>query len=158
MITQNKLKELLSYDPETGVFRWKVRRKGSRKGGVGTTGPRGYITITIDGVKYYAHRLAWFYETGRWPKLEIDHISGVKADNRIRNLREATRSQNAANIKSRRNGLKGCCFVAALRKWQVAIRTRTGRLYLGLFDTEQLAHAAYMDAATRIHGEFARAA
>jgi len=103
-LTHEQLKELLSYDPATGVFVWKTRRNqlsdiGQR---AGTIHVRGYRVIRIDESGYQAGRLAWFYMTGQWPKSEIDHKNRIRDDDRFSNLREATSQQNALN-RSRRN-------------------------------------------------------
>lgn len=97
MITQEYLKSLLEYNPETGVFRWLVKRKGIRDyDNAGSINNYGYNIIVIDGVKYKAHRLAWLYINGVIPD-EIDHIDRNKSNNAFNNLRECTHSQNMAN-------------------------------------------------------------
>jgi hypothetical protein len=161
MLTQERLKELLDYDPETGIFTHRVSR-GRRVAGVvtncATTG--GYIKLSICNKRYYAHRVAWIYVHGRWPSEQIDHINHVTSDNRIANLREATRSQNSANSGPRRNnksGKKGVFFLRQTGKWRASIRKDKRRIYLGCFDTVEEAHASYAAAARDIHGEFARA-
>ena len=101
-ITQEYLKSILSYDPETGLFTWLVQ-KGARAlvGSIaGTIRNNGYLKINIDKQLYYAHRLAHLYMTGEWPKNHIDHINGIKNDNHWCNLREATYSQNNKNRAS----------------------------------------------------------
>src|SRR5215510_1403832 len=94
-IEHAELKKLLSYDEKTGLFRWRVPRKGSERGRVGSYN-LGYIDIRLLGRKYWAHRLAWFYVYGRWPSL-LDHINRVKSDNRISNLREVSQKENCNN-------------------------------------------------------------
>src|ERR1700719_1662744 len=98
-IDDDRLRELLSYDPETGVFRWLVRKRQNVKAGdvAGSFDGCGYCKISIDRRAYKAHRLAWLYMTGEWPPAEIDHINMNRADNRFANLRLATRHQNMAN-------------------------------------------------------------
>src|SRR5690606_34614864 len=99
MLTQQRLKELLYYDPETGIFTRLVGRSGprARAGDVaGSDNGKGYIRIYVDGRPYKAHRLAWFYMHGEWPE-EIDHRNGERADNRLSNLRPVTRQQNNLN-------------------------------------------------------------
>jgi hypothetical protein len=161
MLTQERLKELLHYDPETGHFTARVTR-GRRIAGVRTscvtTG--GYIKLSVDYKRYYGHRLAWLYVHGRWPSEQIDHINHITSDNRIANLREATRSQNSANCGPRRNnksGKRGVIFLRQTGKWRASIRKDKRRIYLGCFDTVEEAHASYAAAAREIHGEFARA-
>lgn len=155
-----RLKELLSYDPATGVFRWRVKPSRAVSiddiaGSVDRT--NGYRRIALDGKKNYkAHRLAWLYVTGEWPQGDLDHINLDKDDNRIANLREATGSQNCANQKAKRNGLKGA-YRLGQRWWQAVIVKHGKRFYLGCFATELEAHNVYSEAAKKVHGEFARA-
>jgi hypothetical protein len=99
MITQIELKEMVTYDPLTGHFTWLVDRgtnklKGKRCGNIECDG---YVSCCFNRKRYKAHRLAYLYMTGDWPKLEIDHINRNRQDNRWENLREATRSENASN-------------------------------------------------------------
>lgn len=102
MITTRRLKERLEYNPVTGIFTWKVRPCRNVMAGdkAGTLHPTGYLKIVIDKRAYNAHRLAWFYMTGEWPEFAIDHINGIKHDNRIDNLRKANWSENAMNRKT----------------------------------------------------------
>jgi HNH endonuclease/AP2 domain len=117
-----------------------------------------YIRISIDGRQHLAHRLAWLYVHGRWPAALIDHINGNPADNRIANLREASRSQNQANSGLRlgnRSGLKGISR-KPYGTWSAQIFYQGTKHYLGTFATPEEAHAAYREAARRLFGEFAR--
>ena len=141
----------LSYDRETGKFT-ALKRSGRRSAGaeLGYTRPDGYRMLSVAGRWYYAHRLAWFLCTGSWPAEEIDHINGDRADNRIANLRECTRSENMRNTPK-----KGVCFHKTQRKWLASIRLNGKREHLGSFNAEQEALAAYQEAADRLHGEFA---
>lgn len=156
MLTQSRLKELLHYDPETGVFTWRVNKGGPAKAG-GLAGSRnrgGYRIIGIDYRLYQAHRLAWLYIHGEWPKHEIDHINGVRDDNRIDNLRGATHAENHQNRKkSTRNtsGFLGVSWYPATKKWRSRIRTNRKLKSLGLFDTPESAHAAYLSAKAALH-------
>jgi len=163
MITQEQLKQRLHYDPGTGVFTWL---NGKRKGKTaGSNGGRGYlqITVSVDGSrkKYWAHRLAWLYVHGSWPP-EIDHINRNPADNRLRNLRLATRSQNGMNSlrKNAAPGFRGTSFDVIRNKWRAQIQTTIGgkrRYYhLGYFATKEEAVAAYAAAARLLHREFRR--
>jgi hypothetical protein len=156
MTTQARLKELLTYNPETGEFRWSTTpRKGVRAGGIAgnilSTGHR----IRIDRLEYKAHRLAWLWVYGRWPQDDIDHINGDPTDNRIANLREATDSQNLGNSKRRADntsGFKGVARSSAkAEKWRAHLQGQ----YLGSFDTKEEAHAAYVAKARELYGEFA---
>lgn len=160
MITQGCLKELLHYDPETGVFTWVAPSGRRAKIGdvAGWASGRGYLGIRINRRAYYAHRLAWLYVHGAWPAQDIDHVNGVRSDNRLANLREATRSQNLANTRPRRSAPKGTWLHRETGKWCAAI-TVNGRLrHLGLFASRDDAHAAYAAAANQHFGEFARTA
>lgn len=153
------LKTKLSYDPSTGEFTWLVnagpRLVGSRAGSVG---PRGYRRLACGGERYEEHRVAWLFIHGRWPADLIDHVNGDASDNRAANLREASRSQNAANSKARSGSskLKGASFHKATGLWQSQIMVRGNKKYLGLHDTEEAAHMAYAAAATEAFSEFAR--
>ena len=108
ILTQARLQELLRYDPETGIFTSRIRRGRFPPGvEVGTLTPRKRIHIHLDQKKYLAHRLAWFYKNGVWPKQEIDHINGVTTDNRLANLREVTTKQNSENRDKQTNNTSG---------------------------------------------------
>jgi hypothetical protein len=162
LITADKLKELLHYDPDTGDFTWKVVRKNGRAGLAGTTTNGGYRQIVINCKFYRAHRLAWLYVYGKWPENEIDHINGVRNDNRIANLREATRSENQQNQRrahvSKKSGLFGATYCTFTKRWQVNIRFNGKQKHIGRFDTPELAHAAYLAAKKKFHpfGEIAK--
>jgi hypothetical protein len=161
MISHARLKEVLRYDAETGHFYWLARMgcralKGAR---AGTTKEDGYRIVFIDRVRYSEHRLAWFYMTGRWPTHDIDHRNNLRGDNRFANLREATRAQNAANSPARRPnpiGLRGVSPASKSSAYQARISANGVEHYLGCFASPEEAHAAYCDAAKRLHGEFAR--
>ncbi|MCI0598744.1 MAG: HNH endonuclease [Beijerinckiaceae bacterium] len=160
MITTERLREVLAYDPDTGVFTWRVAR-GRQSAGpeAGSLDGRGYRQIRIDGRRYQAHRLAWLYMAGAWPKDEIDHVNMDCADNRFENLREATRSQNQANIRAQSNntsGFKGVCWHKRDRRWEAKIMVCGRKKHLGYFDTPKAAHAAYVAAAKLHFKEFAR--
>lgn len=163
MLTQERLRELLHYDPATGIFRWRVRpAKRVRAGDIaGHLNPNGYITIRVDGRLYYAQQLAFLYVTGEWPAGDVDHRDGVRANNRWENLRPATRSENLRNMRLRsdnRSGLKGAHYRPSRGKWQSSIRVGNRTIRLGSFDSAEAAHAAYCEAAKKYFGEFARAA
>ena len=159
-ITSERLRALLDYNPETGEFTWiSGRRQGKRQGKrAGCADGRGYLRIEIDGRHYRGHRLAWLHVFGKWPDGDLDHANGDRADNRISNLRSATRSQNAANMRRRRintSGLKGVSFHRG--KWQARITKHGKARHLGSFPTAAHAHAAYCAAAREVHGAFWRA-
>ena len=145
MITQKELKRLLRYDPESGVFTWRVK-KGARalKGSVaGTLHPLRYIHINIDRKQYKAHRLAWLYVYGKWPENQIDHINHIRNDNRIKNLRDVKRIYNGRNQKLHNTNKTGVSGVYEYRQgWCAAIRVKDKLIYLGYFLTFEEAVAA----------------
>lgn len=161
----------MSYDPDTGEFRWKVStgrgRNSNRAGQLAGTiqGPVGkkYLVITIFGVDYYAHRLAWFYVHGEWPKGMTDHRNLDRLDNRIGNLRPATHSQNVWNSRRHKdasNRYRGVSRFSSKRlknPWYARISANGLVHCLGCFPTPEEAARAYDAAARRHHGEFARA-
>lgn len=111
------------------------------------------------GRNHHVHRIIWFLVNGAWPKMHIDHIDGDKHNNRLSNLREASRSENNWNkgiYKSNTSGYKGVCFNTKSGRWQAQIKKHGVRKYLGLFDTPEAAADAYWIAAKEMHGEFAR--
>lgn len=161
-LTAERLREVLDYDPETGVFRWKVwRGNGARCGGVaGGRNKGGYWAIELDRRSYLAHRLAWLYVHGEWPACVMDHSDLDKVNNRIANLREATRAQNKANSLTQNNnklGVKGVYRIPSGR-FRASIRVNYQLINLGTFATQEAAAAAYEEAARKHFGIFARAA
>lgn len=162
MLTASTVRQLLDYDPETGVFRWRVRRNGVAAGDVAgcLDQRRGYILIRAGGRLYKAHRLAWFYVHGEWPAVEIDHINCVRDDNRIANLRLATGTQNQANKRLQSNntsGVKGAFWDRRRGVWHARIRVQGRLKYLGTFRDKADAAEAYRNAAAIHFREFARA-
>lgn len=160
MITAEMLRELLDYDPETGVFTWRMSRSRSAKAGeqAGTLSFQGYITITISGRKYKAHRLAFLHVEGSFPPEQVDHINGVRTDNRMVNLRHASHAQNLSNCKVRADnscGTTGICWVRRIRKWQAKINIDGKTTHLGYFRDKGVAAEAYERAAFARSGEFA---
>ncbi len=169
--SQSTVKSLLDYDPATGIFVWKNRPSVSRGNRIinsrnagkiaGSPDAKGYIRICINNVTYAAHCIAWLYVHAEWPWCEIDHRDGVTSDNRIQNLRKATFSQNKTNQKRRsdnRSGLKGVKWHIQAKKWWARIQSNGERMSLGMFDCPAAAHLAYVVAADKYHGEFARVA
>lgn len=159
-VTQERLREVLNYDPETGMFTWRVPRKGT--GGVGSVAGRvnpgnGYIDICVDYRRYLGHRLAWLYMTGEWPTNDVDHKDRVRTNNAWSNLRAATRAQNLANA-GRRRGVrtpyKGI-QKAGKTSWQAVISVCGVRRCLGTYPTAEQAAEAYKRAAVLFNGEFA---
>lgn len=158
--TQKRLHEVLTYEPSTGKFFWKIRTARCIKIGdeAGSSGSHGYLKIQIDGVTCQAHILAWIYTHGRKPR-RLDHRDLDTANNRIGNLRRSTATQNNANTKKRSGTsscFKGVTWHKAAGKWQAAIKKAGKNTHLGLFNQEADAGAAYAVAAVEIFGEFAR--
>lgn len=152
-LSLEQIKKLLVYDPETGLFtrRIAVGRHGRHAKDVacGTKTPRGYIVMSIRRVRVMAHRLAWFYTFGCWPVNDIDHINQIKSDNRIVNLREATRAQNMQNVTSHKHntsGIKGVCWHSQRKRWRAFIFVDYKQKHLGLFDTKEAAYVARKEA------------
>lgn len=111
-LTQKRIKELLDYNPETGLLTWKVNRRGSAKAGdvIKSVNGEGYVQLTIDSKQYLAHRVIWLWNYGYFPENQVDHINRIKVDNRLCNLREVSRSCNNYNscVSTRnRTGVKG---------------------------------------------------
>lgn len=134
-LTQDRLKQLLEYNPDTGGFRWVVT-KGRAKAGAwaGATDAYGYRVIRIDGVLYKAHRLAWLYTHGKWPEGLVDHINRVPGDNRLRNLREVTQSENMHNAaRNTKSGVPGVRWRAERNKWVAQIRVGYRHHVIGSF-------------------------
>ena len=158
MPTQESLKALYHYDPETGIFTRAVSRRRWKAGSECGTLAGGYISINVDGTVYRAHRLAWVYMTGLEPKLDIDHINGIRTDNRWANLREANPSQNAINTPKRKNnrcGLKGVSFDSRRGLYRARIQKEHKGHWLGYFSSAAAAHEAYSAAAMVAFGPFA---
>lgn len=155
-----RLRSALAYDPATGEFTRKIGVRGYSAGSrVGTRRPDGRVGIRFDGGRYLRSRLAWFYVYGRWPVAEIDHINCDYGDDRIANLREATRAQQLMNARIRsdnRSGYKGVVWSKRDKKWVAAIVVLGKYQYLGGYDRPELAHEAYRRAALEHFGEYAR--
>jgi hypothetical protein len=161
MLTQRRLKQLLRYDPSTGVWWWRVSRPGVAAGKeAGHLNDKGYWVIGIDGKSYYASRLAFLYTTGKWPRHQIDHRNLNGSDDRWKNLREATQSQNSCNTRRRSNRdtceYKGVALTSNRRRYQASIKVNGKSIYLGCRATPEKAHELYKAAAIKYHGEFAR--
>jgi hypothetical protein len=166
MLTQDRLREVIDYNEDTGLLIWKfrpeLRKEENTKNcgkAAGTRGPMGYIRVAIDKKIYAAHRLAWLWMTGEWPENEIDHINMIKHDNRWGNLRHVSRSQNQMNVSVRSDsstGLKGVYYDKSIYRWRPKIMIDGKRYTIGTFDCPAAASFAYQIAADKIHKEFAR--
>lgn len=157
-LTVFKLKELLRYNPETGLFKWIIETSWVSIGEVADCKRKdGYAQIHIEGKRKLSHRLAFLYMTNRWPEEEIDHINGIRDDNRWVNLREADRYDNTRNAIVKANSFIGAKGVfKAGKKWGARIRINCAETYLGVFDTIEEANEAYSKAAKEHYGEFAK--
>lgn len=152
-ITAERLREILEYNPKTGIFTWLTSTRRRSLGKVaGCQDSYGYVVIRINRSNHKAHRLAWLYLHGEWPEGQIDHINGVKSDNRIANLRCVTPLENSHNLFSApRHSKTGLLGVSSKRgKWRAQIRVDGGKVHIGTFETPEEAHAAYLEA-KRIH-------
>lgn len=156
MITQEYLKSILYYNPETGIFIRTVNRSRNAKIGdvAGYKHHSGYKDIIIKGKTYRQHRLAWLYVYGEFPKHEIDHVNGIKDDNRLVNLRECTRSENQQNRKSKNNSSSkyvGVNWSKNKRQWRSRITINGVQKHIGYFDSEIDAFKAYCKEKLKIH-------
>lgn len=164
-LTVERLRELLNYDAESGVFTHKTETRkfsvGDIAGVVSESGRHeggGYRRINIDRKVYTAHRLAWFWVYGVWPG-PLDHRDTDRDHNWISNLRETDHSKNGANRSKQSNntsGLKGAYWNKNAGRWLSSIKSGGVYKYLGLFDTREAAHEAYSSAARELFGEFSR--
>lgn len=156
MITEARLKELVTYDPETGLYHWRVSRAKTKAGALaGSYRPGKYVQLQLDGKNYSGHRLAFLYMTGSIPSA-VDHINRDRADTRWANLRGASTAENARNQgkrPSKYSSLKGVTFNKSLGYWVAQIGCN-GNKHLGYFKSEQAAHEAYVAASKKLHGEF----
>lgn len=158
MITQSELKELLHYSVITGQFYW-LKSSGRAKEGycAGNLGNDGYRRIILKKGRYLAHRLAWFYITGKWPANDIDHKNGNRDVNCWLNLRLAFRFENMMNIgkhKDNKSGFKGVSWAATNKKWKAQITINGVYKHLGYFPEKEFAYSAYQKAAKELQKEF----
>ena len=156
MITFKVVKEALSYNQQTGVFiRIKATGRRCRIGEpTGWLSNNGYMSIGLNSKVYLAHRLAWLYMTGKWPKDEIDHINGNPLDNRWNNLREASSTINKQNQRKARIDNLGTGLLGAYLykdKFRSAITVDGKQFHLGVFNTKEEAHRAYIKAKRKYH-------
>lgn len=148
MLTQEVLKELIYYNPDTGKFRWKVYRNyNAKKGQIAGYQRNGYIIIGINGTLYLAHRLAFLYMTGEWPNDQVDHINNKGIDNHWNNLRNATNRENSCNQtnpkSNNESGYLGVCFIKdgkRNKRW----RAKFGNIFIGYYSTAKEAADAYL--------------
>ncbi|MCT9020921.1 HNH endonuclease [Proteus mirabilis] len=150
----------LHYNPDTGIFT-RIKHRGgmlsSSVNGAGSLKKSGYVDIRFNRKIFKAHRLAWYYVYKEWPSEEIDHINGIKSDNRIKNLREASRAENVRNI-GRRNkntsGYKGVSKNSKSERWVARITVKRKIINIGIFDKPEDAYDAYCKKSKELHGKF----
>lgn len=161
-VTQARLKEVLDYNPETGVFTRIKSKRGDWVGkAAGSLDRKGYVLMRLFGKYYRAHRLAFLWMTGAWPAEQVDHINGVRDDNRWCNLREANQSENSQNQgvakRTNRLGLLGVRWHTIHKKFEARITKNGKTVAVGYYPTPEQAHAAYLAAKKELHTHNERA-
>jgi hypothetical protein len=165
-VSAEYVRQILDYNPDKGVLVWRCRpdrdkKWNSRCAGkeAGEFSPSKYRRLTIDGKTFSYHHIVWLHQTGEWPIRELDHIDRDKMNNRIENLRLATRSEQMRNTvvrKDNKTGLKGVCWDKKSQRWFVSINVEKETKYRGYFNCPELAHLVYSELAGKYHGKFAR--
>jgi hypothetical protein len=163
ILTQERLKELLHYDPTTGLFTWRINRSPKTRAGdiAGSLDQDGYIKISINHKGIFAHRLAFLYMEGSMPVKFVDHIDMVKNNNSWSNLRQATNAENRRNVgKTCKNtsGYKGVTWISTLGKYKASCKIMDKQYYIGMFDDPAMASKAYQEFAKKHHKDFYRQA
>lgn len=152
-LTAARLRELLDYDPGTGVFRHKHGKRAGKIAG-SIRPPKNYRYLIVDGHHYSAHRAAWLYVTGEWPADQIDHRDGLPDSNAFRNLRECTNAENCQNRAKRsdnESGFVGVTWDRRNKRWRSQIKLEGRNHFLGFFDDPALGGAAYLEAKKTRH-------
>ena len=147
------LLEKLSYDTKTGLLYWRANRGSGVNGGMaGSLNVSGYTHVCINGEKYLAHRVVWMICTGEQPPEQIDHMDGSRSNNRFENLRASTNAKNQQNRRISSSNKSGYMGVRpSLNKWRAEIRSSGVFVYLGTYDTPELADEAYRTAKKKLH-------
>lgn len=158
-LTVKRIFELLSFDKSTGVFRWKVPTQGriALNSVAGTFDSNGYSMIIIDGRRYKTHFLVFYITHNRWPAGQIDHVNGIRTDNRPENLRECLPIENSRNIRIRKNSKSGCRGVTwhkRQKKWNVRLGFHGKSKHFGCFDDLELAVLVAEEARDKYYGDF----
>ena len=152
-------RKALSYDPITGVLKWKINNGRAFKGKIaGGVAAKGYLAFNFNEKTFKAHRVAWFMTYGSWPTHQIDHINGIKDDNRISNLREATQSENQKNVGTRKDnktGYKGVSYHSKRKTYVARMMINGKEKWIGDFPTAEKASQEYLRHAELHHAEFA---
>jgi len=153
------LREALSYDPETGKFYWRTKVSIKTVVGreAGSLWPSGYVAIRVFGQRYMAHRLAWAFIHGELPDCDVDHENRIKSDNRISNLRLATRSQNMANTELRRtntSGVKGVYWCKRTNRWVARVMKNGKHIWVGAYQDLNIAAVKVREAHEQAFGSF----
>lgn len=156
ILTQAELKSQLHYDPETGVFTWSIRKAIKTKvGSMAGNVKHGYVYIKINNRSYRAHRLAWLYVYGVMPDRQIDHMNGLRDDNRLSNLRLVNNSENQQNIfkikSNNTSGYRGVSFEKNESKYRAEIMVDGKSIFLGRYDNAEDAGKAYQTAKIKYH-------
>lgn len=158
MLTQERLKEILEYNPKTGVFTYLIPRGGKSPGDqAGSINQLGYCQIEIDYKKHLRHRLAWLYIYGEFPEGFLDHVNGITTDDRIENLREATAGENQFNSRRRKDnksGFKGVHWHKGINKWVGSVKHNKKQIHVGSFDCPKKANQAVKAKREELHGAF----
>lgn len=144
---EERLKEAFWYEADTGLLYSRYSRTGAHvHGPAGCKEPDGYVRVMFEYQRFLAHNLAWFLHYGVWPKQHIDHINGIRDDNRIINLRDVSHRENCANMAVHRNGKRRGTSLQINGRWQARITVDNRAKSLGQFDTEEEAEQAYLAA------------
>lgn len=155
LLTQKDVRDLFYYNENTGVFLWRIKTSNIKPGmRAGCDNGYGYIQVSIRNNLYLQHRLVWLYVYGEFPPYDIDHINGIRDDNRITNLRKCTRSENFQNLsmrKTNKSGYIGVSWHKKSGKWRSYISCNNKTTHLGLFDTPEEASKAYLKAKSDLH-------
>lgn len=153
-LSAERARELFNYDPATGSLTWKAYRRGATlPQGAERRLEQGYIRLGVEGRKYLAHRLIWLITTGRWPTGVLDHVNGVRSDNRLCNLRESTPQSNSENRRHAQADSKTGLLGVSVHKgrFRAVIWSKGTRKTLGAFPTPEEAHQAYLTAKRQLH-------
>lgn len=155
MLTQARLKELITYNPETGIMHWRVTRGKAQAGDVAGNPSKNRLQLTVDGIPTLVHRFIWLYVYGKWPDGVIDHIDGNGHNNRLSNLRDVPQAINTQNNRKARSnsksGFLGVIFDKRRGSYRAEITLDGKNKYLGRFSTPEEAHAAYLKAKRELH-------